>query len=106
MTTQSFLEGDDTDFSDQPERGRTTKPNDFSSYYLTKEEAEEEWIISGSQELLMKCRPYVSKHITTLEIMGQSMVVVVNLKEGVNLRDIRNIVEGKGSFGKNRSFSI
>jgi hypothetical protein len=93
-------EGHDADFTDNP-RGPSPRPNDFMSYFVTEEDAEWNWIITGANhEAMMKLRPYIARQMTTT---GFDPFMMVRLKVGVNLRDIRDVLEPiGGSFGKDR----
>ena len=88
-------DGDPADFSHQI--GKQRGPNDFFSHYISEEEAKQEVIIMGDEEGLVACRPYIKK---VLAIMSGTLLV--NLKPGVNIRDVRDAVGDYGSVGFNR----
>lgn len=108
------LKGDPTDFSGETRVGHARDqnppiPNDFSSYWIGAHEVDDEWLISGPAKEVMKCRPFVRKHIATLGrvTVGDSVVVVVTLKQGVNTAKIKYLMENcRGSFGRNRKVSM
>ncbi len=96
-------DGDPTDFTGNPERGWTKKPNDFFSYYLPKEEAEgTEFLLYGGPELFEQCRPFIAKHVG-----GIDRCIMVHFKEGVNMGTVRGLCERLGgSVGPNRKVRL
>lgn len=101
-------DGDPTDFSHETQVGFSTKPNDFFSYFVSKEDSEtQEYIIvvygDRAHETLLACRPYIRKQITA-RLGG---MILVHLKQGVNLRDLRDILEPVGgTIGPNRRVEL
>jgi hypothetical protein len=100
------LEPDATDFSHVPYRGQSTRPNDFFSYFVTEEDSKDkEYLMTAHRDDLAKLRPFVNEVLAQLPAMGEMTTYVVGLKVGVNLRDIRDIVQEDrpgGSLGVNR----
>lgn len=92
-------DGDSTDFSHQV--GMKRGPNDFFSYYISDDESKKEVILYGSQEGWKACIPYIAKQLT----MPVGNMIMVNLKPGVNLRDVRDAME-PGSVGFNRKVHL
>jgi hypothetical protein len=84
------FEPDDTSYtSNKGYNGklRSCLPNDFTSQFVTADDsAHTEYILRVSGSQFEQVKPFVRKYVT-----GGPGLMVVMLKEGVNLRDIRDM---------------